>query len=74
MNFFFFFFFFFFLVEKQENYWVCFPIVLTFLLDKEKMASPTPSDSSKDALPSIPGCDTIIDLAYVFTPRDSFLD
>jgi hypothetical protein len=45
--------------------------VLTFLLLKYKMASPTPSDSSKDALPSIPGCDTIIDLAYVLIYQDS---
>lgn len=35
------------------------------------MASPTSSDSSIDAWPSIPGCDTIIDLAYVFIARNA---
>lgn len=29
------------------------------------MSSPASSQHSNDGLPSIPGCDTIIDLAYV---------
>lgn len=29
------------------------------------MSSPASSEHSNDGLPSIPGCDTIIDLAYV---------
>lgn len=49
-------------------FWVVFGLLLSLLFypTNNMSASPTSSEGSvRDELPSIPGCDTIIDLLYV---------